>query len=619
MKTKAFGLGFVVVAIAVNPPLSHALPADKGKQESSGVLVTDLDESRALGQAIKGKADAAVAKEVSGFSQKKGRFYKTALLSACQGNGMEMAGEVMKLGNQKLAAAILATDTMGHYLHNEKIERTLYKNLEKARNAITGGGGETDEGDTGVAIVAGKGVKKGAGRRRGAAGKAEKKAAAEVELIRTLLGDRDPETVRLAMMAAAYSGDASLKDPVQAVAAKSPAIEGARLLFLVRAECAPEEAEIAAAFNAALRDRITVTGVSGKMADFTLDLPGGVPACQALGHLRNPNHLPLLTAALNSPDLRVQVEAARAIGRLGSPEAIPVLNQKLATCSWPVLVEVASALGEIPDTRSIPGLINRLKIEKGRFRLDLVHALSSIAGEQKGGKAEDWDAWWRTAGSSFTVDDSRSKAFREKVRVQDVIIPALGYFYNLPIYSDRICFVIDTSNSMAGDRIASLRSNLRDTLLQMQKGKVSYNIVDFGGRVEIMTRTGLTSDPGKGVKRAAEMNLSVGTRSFDGLECGALLDEVDTLFFLSDGKPTVSEIDPWDEIRRALSLLHRQRPLAFFAVEFNMAGNTVPMVNMTDENSGLYQAIVITGMEEEEAKFMAGKQDKDDKVKKGLR
>jgi hypothetical protein len=115
------------------------------------------------------------------------------------------------------------------------------------------------------------------------------------------------------------------------------------------------------------------------------------------------------------------------------------------------------------------------------------------------------------------------------------------------------------------------------------------------------------------------MNLSFGTRSFDGLECGALLDEVDTLYFLSDGKPTVSEIDPWDEIRRGLSLLHRQRPLAISAVEFNMAGNAVPMINMTDENSGLYQAVVITGMEEADAKLMTGKQDKDDKVKKGLR
>jgi hypothetical protein len=355
------------------------------------------------------------------------------------------------------------------------------------------------------------------------------------------------------------------------------------------------------------------------MADFTLDLPGGVSACQALGHLRNPNHLPLLSSALNNADLRVQVEAARAIGRIGSSEAIPVLNQKLATCSWPVLVEVASALGEIPDTRSIQGLINRLRIEKGRFRLDIVHALSSIAGEQKGGKAEDWEAWWRTTGSSFTVDASRTKSFREKVRVQDVTIPTLGYFYSLPIYSDKICFVVDTSKSMAGDRIASLRVNLGETLLQMQKGKVSYNIVDFGGRVEMMVKNGLTTDPAKGVKRAAEMNLSAGTRSFDGMECGALLDEVDTLYFLSDGKPVMSEIDAWDEIRRGISLLHRQRPLAFFAVEFNMAGNMVPMVNMTDENSGLYRAIVITGMEEADAKLMTGKKDKDDKGKKGRR
>ncbi|MCP4142137.1 MAG: hypothetical protein GY755_17985, partial [Chloroflexi bacterium] len=86
--------------------------------------------------------------------------------------------------------------------------------------------------------------------------------------------------------------------------------------------------------------------------------------------------------------------------------------------------------------------------------------LSSIAGERKGYKPEEWVAWYKKEGKAFQVDPEKTKTYRASTRLQDVGVPVLGGFYNIYIYSDRCSFVVDYSLSMKDDKIASLKENL---------------------------------------------------------------------------------------------------------------------------------------------------------------
>jgi len=126
-----------------------------------------------------------------------------------------------------------------------------------------------------------------------------------------------------------------------------------------------------------------------------------------------------------------------------------------------------------------------------------------------------------------------------------------------------------------------------------------------------MHEGGLTHDRAKGLERVMTMPLSGGTRSFDAMERAALLYEVDTLRFLSDGAPIRGQFDDWDNIRSALFVQTRFHPLAVFSIDFNAGkGNLENMKGMADEHYGQSESIEV-----EKAEKVRKKKQKDDEKK----
>jgi hypothetical protein len=146
---------------------------------------------------------------------------------------------------------------------------------------------------------------------------------------------------------------------------------------------------------------------------------------------------------------------------------------------------------------------------------------------------------------------------------------------------------------MRGDRIASLKENLTQSIGKLAD-HVYYNLVDFGGDVEVLTPGALTSDKARGKQRVYDMDLSVATRSFCGMRQGALLKEVDTLFFLSDGAPAMDSMSNWDDIIRGMLLMTRYFPIAIYGIDFDpSAGNQASMIRLADDNVGLHESIAV--------------------------
>ena len=421
-----------------------------------------------------------------------------------------------------------------------------------------------------------------------------------------LFSARDTDTADLAIIAAAFSGDVKYRELVRATGGRSARSAGARLLYDARLKASLEDAQVAQLFKAAFASKGARRVLSSRKKTqrpslFDPLLPGGCLACMGLGELGKPEYLPMLVQALSAEDFRVQVDAVRAIRRVGADgAALATMSKLIVDCPWPVLVELCAAVGEVPDKRLIPALIVRLEKELGRLRLDLVHALSAIAGEQKGQTAAEWKTWWVANQAGFEVDVAASEAYRKTTRVQDVTIPGRGYFYGLPIYSDRLVFVVDTSASMRGDRIASLRENLVDSLDSLDRSKerfgngrnpVLFNIVDFGGDVVSMYSGALTDDIRDGKKRAETMPMTLGTRSFDAMDRALRMPELDTIYFLSDGAPVWGQLEVWPAIIAAMDVLMLHRPVAMFSVAFAPRGShKVSMTQLADENFGKYEA-----------------------------
>lgn len=416
------------------------------------------------------------------------------------------------------------------------------------------------------------------------------------KIVGPLLNDADPLVVELAMLAAAYARLEGLKDKVLSYpeADASLGIQAAKLLYCARLDLEVTEQQVDRVFAKAPAQAPEFTKISPALSSFDVRVPSWCVACEALAEIKQDKYLKHLLQAASHPDLRVQIDAIHALEALESPVAVPALLEKLPDSPWPVQIAILSALGAIPSKDAVVPLINLLEKEKGRLRQDINYALASIAGKQEGQTADIWKQWWDEVKSDFRVDRERTHQFRAQNRVQDMGITAqpTGQFYDLTLYSDRLVFVLDTSNSMRGDKIASLKKELSQTL-KLLKPHVRFNIVNFGGVVEVMQPAGLMTNErlSDALKRVANAKLTLGTRSYDALEAGMLLPELDTVVFLSDGLPAGGKFQAWERIVSAIGLWNRYRPIAIHTLEFKddkkkTSTKAAQMADLAERNAG---------------------------------
>jgi len=351
--------------------------------------------------------------------------------------------------DRRLAAAVLAANAVREHL---KARRAA----APPRGGVAGAEDDAGEDD----------AKKAKKNKRGQRGRVEQ-GALSGDALPGLIADKDSGVSALAILAEAYMRDEGSADAVAALTRPSEMRAGPAVLYRARTGADIGGDEVAAALKKVQRSRGRIPKPDGDLFENCLLVPGACSACEAFGEIKTEAvHAPL-RSALAYKDVRVQVAAVRAIGRIQDDELVKSLLKGLPTCSWPVLVESCRVLGEVPIKEAIPVLIKRLGREKGRFRLDIEYALSCIAGADRGDAAKGWAAWWRKAEKGFAVDPEASKRYREQHWLFDQGVQPNGHFYGLFIYSDRFCFVVDTSNSMRNERIDSLRSEMTTTIKDM--------------------------------------------------------------------------------------------------------------------------------------------------------
>ncbi len=555
--------------------------AETSTKEAMDLAVKSKSESvswAAFGAYLRQETDLtsdAAVRNMERFAKRKGCFFKCAQLVSLRQDWQDAADALAKekdAASTSLAAAIYATAALGDYLSAEKADRC---------GPIPGGG------------KGGKGGK-AKGKAKGKGGKRSKALPPPVTTVaQELFASRDPQTRRWAIMAAAYANDKTAAEAIRASAKNVRGLDPATVFYFARQGDVPDDRALVDFIKRPQRGFKAMKSPEPSLSRYGLEIPDMCLICEALGELKQERYVPILHQMLGHADVRVQCDAARAIRKVASPTSIPVLIKAVPTCSWPVLTTVCDTLGANPDKQAMVPLIQRLAKEKGRMRLDIVHALSSITGEQHGQTAEEWKTWWGKNGAEFEVDPKAAAAFRKKTLVQNIRVPGNGFFYGLTIFSDRFCYVVDTSASMRGGRIESLRDNMTGSI-KMLKDHVMYNIVDFGGDVCVMYPKSLTDDKRMGVQRVEYMPLTFATRSYDAMERACFLPGLDTIYFLSDGAPVRGQTDSWLHIMRGLTIINRYRPIAVFGIDFNpSASNKKMMERMVLENYGLQESVEV--------------------------
>ena len=501
------------------------------------------------------------------FSKKKGLFNSAAAIASFY-DVDQLIPNVTKEKNGELAAAILAC-------------KAYAASLEPQANARDSAADDEEPAKKKKGKKARKG-KKGKGKK----GKKAAQADAAFTIPEELFKSKSLKTQYLLILAAAYVKKDEYKEIIAKIPNKSGKIASAKILYKVMIGDTPTDKEIKEAFEKSGRVAKPVQEDASSLMDIDMDVPAMCPLMDALGRMKDSRYIGLIHKSLNSKDVRVHIDALRAMRRIAHESSIKEMQKLLAKCPWNVLIEVCLGLGENPHASSIEPLLKRFKNETGRFRLDVNYAISSIVGKRIGFNPKEWELWWSKNKKSFKVDSGKTQAYRNSVRLQDVGVPSLGGFYQISIYSDHCCFVLDSSNSMKGKRIESLKGNCKETITTLAK-HVMYNIVDFGGNIDVLYPRTLIKNRRKGLDYIYDLDLSLGTRTIDSIIRGMEIPTVDTIYFLSDGAPYRGRMQKWGNIFRLILLMNRYRHIAVSTICFDpSAKNKKSMKQISIENYG---------------------------------
>lgn len=303
-------------------------------------------------------------------------------------------------------------------------------------------------------------------------------------------------------------------------------------------------------------------------------------------------------------DDRVRFEALDALARFRSPLVVPKAIAALEHESRQVRQSAIHALSGVRHKSAVEPLIRRLQKEKGLLVVDLAEALAGLTGNEFGPDPARWSRWWAEQDPLTyelpSIAGIASLRGRREARSGGSgwefppTNPGTGVF-ELKTASRQMVFVIDCSASMAAlvtekerydhlkpadfSRMEIVKAELTHVIERLPQD-ARFNIIAFGTDLDpwkkglqqaVITVKSSAKDWIKGLHPIDEigkgktntfgaLRLALGA---EGVRSGAARDEKsepDTVFFLSDGRPTCGDyVDPADILSEIRALNERSR------------------------------------------------------------
>lgn len=244
--------------------------------------------------------------------------------------------------------------------------------------------------------------------------------------------------------------------------------------------------------------------------------------------------------AVRAAALRALADAAAA-----DAAAASAAERLLADRDWRVRAAAYQLLAAVRAASAPPLLIARIDKETGRLRQDVLAALRELTGASFA-DSKQWKAWWAREKASF------------QPRPRDAGAPGrpgadatTASYWNIPVHSDRVTFVVDCSGSMAepfgtgdGTRLDEAKRQLGNVFDRIPK-KARVNVISFGAGADALFDA-LQPLSGRRRKEAdafvAALPAKGPTNVHAALRLAFADAEVDTIFLLTDGRPSVGAI-----------------------------------------------------------------------------
>lgn len=363
-------------------------------------------------------------------------------------------------------------------------------------------------------------------------------------------------------------------------------------------------------------------------------------AILALGATGARDSVPSIVALAADTEAAVRCAVLDGLAAMQAPEVVQPGIAALGDAVWQVRSSAIGALGKVRHKDSIGPLIARMAAEEGRLQADISVALNEVTGRNYGVDVVAWQQFWKNYADKFEIpSDAELKKLREQqaARLAEYKKAATTSYHQIETPSRKIMFVIDVSGSMEALvvekerfqdggypsllRIDIVKTELMRTLESLED-YVEFNIIAFateakawkkdlvkanvinksaavdfvrrleaigGSSKEDLARAGLTGsanlEAGKtNTYGALMLALSAAGHGIKDKHYGVA---VDTVFFLSDGRPSHGEYVDVDDILREVRESNELRKVVIHTIAIGEFQKDF-MKRLAEDNGGVF-------------------------------
>lgn len=277
-------------------------------------------------------------------------------------------------------------------------------------------------------------------------------------------------------------------------------------------------------------------------------------------------------AADGPAGVRLCWEVATAAATRGGVEEVAVLEGlarlRLFGSDFPFRRGVVKALIAVHRVEGVEALVRILATLRGEARADVVAYLAHVTGVNFGTDAAGWRKW---------LDDHRDGLVMPEPR-PDYPPPATPLvaadqhsdpaYYGIPLYAERVVFVVDTSASMdERGRLETAKRELESALYTLPDDAL-FTVVAYSDKVAAWEGQLVRADD-DGKRRAAAFVRALRphgqTATGDALALAFSFD-TEAVYLLSDGKPTAGRVVEPAAIVRMVAEANKSRRVSLHTI-----------------------------------------------------
>jgi HEAT repeat protein len=281
-----------------------------------------------------------------------------------------------------------------------------------------------------------------------------------------------------------------------------------------------------------------------------------------------------LIGVMRGSDVSQRVLAMDLLAEMQASDLLPEIHKNFTHKACTVRAAAFDFCRVVRSLDSVSPLIERVDIEKGRLREDCLDALKAITSYRLP-SGDRWRGWWSSSRATFKMPTLEQALPKRKSRSGAATVSS---FFDIPLVSSKVVFVVDTSGSMSAEvgtistgGTAGKDANTRMKEAKRQLARVEsdlpktavFNVIHFESNVHPFRKT--SAKASKKTKAAAlkfvdRLEPSGATNIHDAMELAFRDQGIDTIYLLSDGSPSAgkitdanalaSEVARWNQTRR---------------------------------------------------------------------